>query len=166
MLRARQPRMVTSWDGNPAALEPPVAGAGWRDYARLTQLLEAPVRAAGMPVTAKPVYHFSRHPQPRHAGHELRRASRLLLTARAVNHRDTRHLLELVARMVAFTEAVARLRETQHRAAQAAAARRAAEQLQHCRLTYGTPHALTGGGTPRRSHAAAGNTADAAARGR
>ncbi len=52
------PRMIASWDGNPAALEPPVAGAGWRDYARLTQLLEAPVRAAGMPDAAKPVYHL------------------------------------------------------------------------------------------------------------
>ena len=41
--------------------------------------------------------------------------------------------------MIAFTEAVARLRETQHRAARAAAARRAAEQLQHCRHVYAGP---------------------------
>ena len=38
--------------------------------------------------------------------------------------------------MAAFTEAVARLRDTQQRAGQAAAARRAAEQLRHCRLVY------------------------------
>ena len=82
-----------------------------------------------------------RHPQPRHAGHELRRASRLLLTARGLTRGDTRQLLELLARMIAFTEAVARLRETQHRAAQAAAARRAAEQLAHCRLVYSPPAA-------------------------
>jgi hypothetical protein len=82
-----------------------------------------------------------RHPQPRHAGHELRRASRLLLNARAFTRRDARRLLELLARMIAFTEAVARLRDTQHRAAQAAAARRAAEQLAHCRLVYSPPAA-------------------------
>ena len=52
------PRMIASWDGNPEALEPPVAGAGWRDYTRLSQLLEAPVRAAGMRDAAKPVYHL------------------------------------------------------------------------------------------------------------
>jgi hypothetical protein len=45
-------------------------------------------------------------------------------------------LLELLARFVAFTVAVARLRDTQQRAAQAAAARRAAEQLRHCGLVY------------------------------
>ena len=82
---------------------------------------------------------FGRHPPPRHAGHELRRASRLLLTARGLTHGDTRQLLELLARMIAFTEAVARLRETQHRAAQAAAARRAAEQLHHCGHVYAGP---------------------------
>ena len=87
---------------------------------------------------------FSRHPHPRHAGHELRRASRLLLTARGLTHGDTRLLLELLARMVALTEAVARLRETQHRAAQAAAARRAAEQLHHCRHVYAGPAAFHG----------------------
>ena len=100
---------------------------------------------------------FGRHPQPRHAGHELRRASRLLLTARAFTHRDTGQLLELLARMIAFTEAVARLRETQHRAAQAAAARRAAEQLQHCRHIYAGPAAPNGiaaADTPRRRHTA------------
>jgi hypothetical protein len=46
-----------------------------------------------------------------------------------------------VRHMVAFTAAVARLRETQHRAAQAAAARRAAEQLQQCRHLYSGPAA-------------------------
>ena len=61
------------------------------------------------------------------------------LTARGPTRRDTRQLLELLARMIAFTEAVARLRETQHRAARAAAARRAAEQLQHCRHVYAGP---------------------------
>ena len=74
-----------------------------------------------------------------HAGHGLRRATRQPLTARGPTRRDTRQLLELLARMIAFTEAVARLRETQHRAARAAAARRAAEQLQHCRHVYAGP---------------------------
>jgi hypothetical protein len=44
--------------------------------------------------------------------------------------------------MVAFTEAVARLRDAQQRAGQAAAARRAAEQLRHCRLAYANPGVL------------------------
>ena len=79
---------------------------------------------------------YGRHPQPRRAGHELRHAARILLLARSLSRGDTRQLLELLARMVAFTEAVARLRDTQQRAAQAAAARRAAEQLRHCRLVY------------------------------
>jgi hypothetical protein len=109
---------------------------------------------------------FGRHPRPRHAGHELRRASRLLLSARRFSHRDTGQLLELLARMVAFTEAVARLRETQHRAAQAAAARRAAEQLRHCGVLYADPaaHRLAAADTSRRHRAAAVNTAATAMR--
>jgi hypothetical protein len=105
-------------------------------------------------------------PAARHAGHELRRASRLLLTARVVTHGDTRQLLELLARMIAFTEAVARLRETQHRAAQAAGARCAAEQLQHCRLMYAGPavDALPAADASRRRHTAAATTAATAIR--
>ena len=105
---------------------------------------------------------FGRNPQPRHAGHELRRASRLLLAARAVNHRDSRQLLELLARMIAFTEAVARLRETQQRAAQAAAARRAAEQLRRCRVLYTAsvdPHGFAAAHAPRRRQAVAAKAA-------
>lgn len=79
---------------------------------------------------------WGRLPQPRHASRELRSAARLLMAARTVDRRDTRQLLELLARLTSFTEAVAHLRDTQQRAAQAAAARRAAEQLRRCRVHY------------------------------
>ena len=105
---------------------------------------------------------FGRQPQPRHAGHELRRASRLLLTARTLKLGDTSRLLELLARMVAFTEAVARLRETQGRAAQAAAARRAAEQLAHCRHLDAAPNASGAAGVASRRRPSAVNIAAAA----
>jgi hypothetical protein len=107
---------------------------------------------------------FGRIPQPRHAGHEMRRASRQLLTARAFTSRDTRRLFELLARMVAFTEAVARLRETQGRTAQAAAARRAAEQLEQCHLVYSVRGASGVAASAPRRRSAVNTSASAAAR--
>ena len=35
-----------------------LVGGGWRDYTRLTQLLQDPVRVAGIPDHFKPVYHL------------------------------------------------------------------------------------------------------------
>jgi len=59
----------------------------------------------------------------------VRTAAGALLGARLVKRAETRQLLSLMARLTALSESLARLRETQGRAAQAVAARRAAEQL-------------------------------------
>jgi hypothetical protein len=76
---------------------------------------------------------YGRTPRPTPAGNSLRRAARLLGTAAAVTDDKTLTLVKMVTRLAALAEAVAELRSTQHRAAQAAAARRAAEQLHAAR---------------------------------
>jgi hypothetical protein len=58
-----------------------------------------------------------------------RSAAGALLSARLVKGTETRQLLALLARLTALSESLARLRDTQGRAAQALAARRAAEHL-------------------------------------
>jgi hypothetical protein len=58
-----------------------------------------------------------------------RTATGALLGARLVKRAETRHLLSLLVQLTALSESLARLRETQGRAAQALVARRAAEQL-------------------------------------
>jgi hypothetical protein len=68
-------------------------------------------------------------PQPTAAGHGLRTAGRLLLAARVAKPSETAQLLRLLAQLAALADAVTRLRETQQRAAQAEAARAAAQQL-------------------------------------
>jgi hypothetical protein len=60
-----------------------------------------------------------------------RTAAGTLLGARLIKQSETRQLLSLLDQLTALTETLARLRETQGRAAQALAARRAAEQLAH-----------------------------------
>ena len=58
-----------------------------------------------------------------------RTAAGALVGARLVKRAETRQLLSLLVRLTGLSESLARLRETQGRAAQAMAARRAAEQL-------------------------------------
>jgi hypothetical protein len=72
---------------------------------------------------------WGRTPPPSTAGQGLRTASVLLTAARFVGRNENKQLLALLAQLVALTDAVTRLRENQHRAAQAAAARRAVEQV-------------------------------------
>jgi hypothetical protein len=72
---------------------------------------------------------WGRIPEPSTAGQGLRTAAVLLATARFVGRHENKQLLVLLAQLASLTEAVTRLRENQHRAAQAAAARRAIEQL-------------------------------------
>jgi Relaxase/Mobilisation nuclease domain len=72
---------------------------------------------------------WGRIPEPSKAGQGLRTAAVLLTTARFVGRHENKQLLALLAQLAALTDAVTRLRENQHRAAQAAAARRAVEQL-------------------------------------
>jgi hypothetical protein len=59
----------------------------------------------------------------------VRTAAGALAGARLVKQAETRQLLSLLAQLTALSESLARLRETQGRAAQALAARRAAERL-------------------------------------
>jgi len=72
---------------------------------------------------------WGRIPAPSQAGQGLRAASVLLASARFVGRGENTQLLALLAQLAALSDAVTRLRENQDRAAQAAAARSAAEQL-------------------------------------
>ena len=66
---------------------------------------------------------------PSSRGRSTRTAAGGLLRAGLVKRAETRQLLSLLTSLTALAESLARLRETQGRAAQALAARRAAEQL-------------------------------------
>ncbi len=72
---------------------------------------------------------WGRIPPPSKAGQGLRAGSVLLASARFVGRDETKQLLALLAQLAALADAVTRLRESQDRAVQASAARRAAEQL-------------------------------------
>ena len=72
---------------------------------------------------------WGRVPARSSAGQGLRTASVLLSAARFVGRNENPQLLALLAQLASLTDAVTRLRENQQRAAQAAAARRASEQL-------------------------------------
>jgi hypothetical protein len=99
---------------------------------------------------------FGKTPPRTAAGQGLRVAARLLLSAQVAQPSELKQLLALLAQLAALTDAVARLRETQERAAQAAAARRAAEQLRDVTSHYGTQRPSRGsqeGPSPSRSGA-------------
>jgi len=72
---------------------------------------------------------YARIPRPTPAGNGLRHAARLLSAAAFVGHDPVLAQIALIGRLAALAEAVAELRETQQRAAQAAAARNAAGHL-------------------------------------
>lgn len=78
-------------------------------------------RAARMP--------YGRIPAPTPAGNDLRRAARLLSAAAFTSRDRTLRQAALIARLAALAETVAELRLVQAHAAQAAAARNAAERL-------------------------------------
>jgi hypothetical protein len=70
-----------------------------------------------------------RTPEPTGTGHRVRNAAGALLAVRRTLPSETRQVLALLAQLQSLAATVARLRETQGLAAQAAAARAAAEQL-------------------------------------
>jgi hypothetical protein len=72
---------------------------------------------------------YGRIPHPTHGGNSLRRVARLLSATAFVSHDRTLAQVALIARLAALADAVTELREAQRHAAQAAAARRAAERL-------------------------------------
>ncbi len=72
---------------------------------------------------------YARIPRRTPAGDGLRRAARLLSAAAFAGHDPVLAQIALIGRLAALAEAVAELRETQQRAAQAAAARNATGHL-------------------------------------
>jgi hypothetical protein len=76
---------------------------------------------------------YGRIPTPTPTGNSLRRSARLLSRATVVSDDRTLAMVTLVARLAALAEAVVELRMVQQHAAQAAAARQAAEQLRAAR---------------------------------
>ena len=120
-----------------AAVDPRTAGdAAWAAADLLAAVAQITEGRRGGPVTdaARTFEHAGRQlhrrpVEPTPAGRGLRTASAGLLLTRIALPSETRQLVVLLEQFVALAEAIARLRETQHRAAQAAAARRAAEQL-------------------------------------
>ncbi|MDX6390100.1 MAG: hypothetical protein QOJ73_1163 [Streptosporangiaceae bacterium] len=85
------------------------------------QAADSYARAARVP--------YARIPRPTPAGNGLRQAARMLSRAALVSHDPTAAQAALIVRLAELVEAVIELREAQQRAAQAAAARRAAEHL-------------------------------------
>jgi hypothetical protein len=82
---------------------------------------------------------YGRIPNPTPAGNNLRRAARLLSTAASVSGDPALAQITLVTRLAALVEDIADLRDAQQHAAQAAAARHAAERLHAARGTRITP---------------------------
>jgi len=77
---------------------------------------------------------WGRLPEPSPAGAGVRAASGLLAAARLVRRQEIAQMLALLAQLAVLADAVGRIRLEQDRAVQAAAARRAGEQL---RAEYG-----------------------------
>jgi len=80
-------------------------------------------------------------PEASDAGKGLRAALVLLASARFVGRGESKQLLALLAQLAALSDAVTRLRETQDRAVQAAAARRAAEGVRIPARSLASVHA-------------------------
>ena len=87
----------------------------------LRQAADAYDRAARAP--------YGRIPKPSQAGNRLRQAARVMSVYAYLTSERTLMPVILITRLAALAEAVADLRESQHRAAQAAAARTAAEHM-------------------------------------
>ncbi len=97
---------------------------------------------------------WGRTPAPSRAGQGLRTASGLLLAARFVQHSETQQLLALLAQLAALADAVTRMRQAQGRAEQAAAARRAGEQLRAAHAARAAPFPLSRSAVLAAAHAA------------
>ena len=98
----------------------------------IRQAADSYARAARMP--------YARIPQPTPAGNSLRQIARLLSRAALLGQNPAACHAGLVTQLAALVEAVIELRQAQQHAAQAAAARRAAEHLhaERTRLTRRT----------------------------
>jgi hypothetical protein len=149
--RTASEHIAANVDQNPAA----AADAAWAASDFLAAAGRVVEGRAGGPLTdAAQQYDgaaremFGRTPAPTAAGTGLRVAGRLLLSAQVAKPSELRQLLALLAQLSALTDAVVRLRETQQRAAQAQAARRAAEQLRDFTAGYSPRQAPLVGAVP------------------
>jgi hypothetical protein len=93
---------------------------------------------------------FGATPTPTAPGQGLRHAGRLLSALRVAKPSETTQLLHLLAQLVTLADTVARLRDTQQRAAQAAAARAAAVGLHTAAARYDRPAWAPPGAVSRR----------------
>jgi hypothetical protein len=82
---------------------------------------------------------YARIPRPLPAGNSLRHAARLLSAAASISGDPVLAQITLVTHLAALVEDIADLREAQRHAAQAAAARHAAERLHAARATRPQP---------------------------
>jgi hypothetical protein len=116
--------------GDPAAAADAAWAAGDTLHAAAAALGSRMVHQAAAAYDRAARAPYGRIPRPSPDGRGLRRAARLLAAAAAFASHD-RNLAQivLIARLAALADAVAELRDVQHHAAQAAAARRAAERL-------------------------------------
>ena len=131
--------------GHPAAAADAAWAAGDTLHAAAAALGSRMVRQAASAYDRAARAPYGRIPRPTPAGHNLRRAARLLSAAAFASHDRNLAQIALIARLAALADAVAELRDAQHHAAQATAARRAAERL------YGV--ASRTGGQPVRQRA-------------
>lgn len=105
---------------------------------------------------------YGRIPRPTPAGNRLRATARLLALAATVGDEDQAAVMMLVAKLAELAIAVAELREAQRHAAQASAARAAAEHL-HSATCVGPSRARPGGARPTvRPHRRARTAAEVA----
>ncbi len=81
-----------------------------------------------------------RLPRPASAGNNLRQAARLLAGAGVTSNEPQISYIRLISQLVALAKALAEMRTAQHHAAQATAARNAAEYL-HAVRVGGVTHA-------------------------
>jgi hypothetical protein len=118
--------------------------AGAADAAWAAAALHAAASALGSRVLRQAADSYDRAargriPSPTPAGNSLRRTARLLSTAASVSGDPALAQITLVTRLAALVEDIADLSEAQRNAAQAAAARHAAERLHAARGTRITP---------------------------
>jgi hypothetical protein len=115
--------------GHPAAAADAAWAAGDTLHAAAAALGSRMVRQAASAYDRAARTPYGRIPQPTPAGRSLRRAARLLSAAAFASHDRNLAQIALIARLAALADAIVELRDAQHHAAQAAAARRAAERL-------------------------------------
>lgn len=82
---------------------------------------------------------YGRIPRPTKAGNSLRQTARMLSASAAISNASLLGQAKLIARLAALAESVAELRQAQQHAAQAAAARQAAEHLRAALRGYAVP---------------------------